>query len=218
MASVNSSLDEAASSWFDEIRDTAEGNCDGPASGRPEDANHYYETEAGVEFAGQDIFSIRVVGDFGCYGPTGVNGRLDGSVTFDLRTGERVLLGDLFREDIAWEEVTGLLFAYQLAEAAKPNGDACFSGYKDLAAHEVGFHLAADGLVVQPRAHDLSSNVRYCWQQTVVPFAVLRAAARPRSLLDRAAAAGPAGAPVRYRIRDDNQDEDLFFTPPPPRP
>jgi hypothetical protein len=218
MARLNSSLDEAASDWFDEMRDEAENSCDGPASGRLEDANHYYETEVAVEYASHDVLSIRVRGDRGCNGPTGVNGLLDGSVTYDLRTGDRVFLDELFREDISWAEVNRLLFAYQLAEAAKPKGDECLAGYKDLDAYGLGFHVAADGLVVQPRALDLMSDVRHCWQRTLVPYAVLRTAARPGSVLERAAAAAPPGAPVRYRIRDDYRyrDEDLIFVPPPP--
>jgi hypothetical protein len=218
MANVNSFIDAAAGSWFEEIRDEARNNCEEPTSGRPEDANHYYETEVGVEYAGHDIFSIRILGNRGCNGATGVNGLLDGSMTYDLKTGERVLLETLFREDMSWGEVNRLLFAYQLAEAAKPKGDECFSGYKTLETHDVGFHLATDGLAVQPRVQAVGSTVSHCWQRTVVPFAVLRAAARPGSVLERAAAAARTDAPVRYRIRGDDKEEDFFFTPPASRP
>jgi hypothetical protein len=214
MARVNAALGEASSSWFDELRERAmASNCENPPSRRPEDAAHHYEVEVGVEYASHDIFSIRVFGEFGCDERFSTDEVFDGSLTYDLRTGEHVSIDALFKEGMAWEKVIPLLFPYQLAEATKPNAEECWLAYKDLPSFGVGFHLAADGLVVAPIDLDFLQDPRnYCWRETVVPFALLRAAARPGSVLERAAAAAPADAPVRYRIRDSYRDDGLLFT------
>ena len=209
MASVNAVLDDVASRWFDEMRDEAKAQCDLPADD-PTDVP--LDTEVGVEHASHDVFSIRMVGHFVC---VGLADQYD-SVTFDLRTGMPVVLEELFREDMPWREVIRLLFAYQFAEAAK--GAECLQKYneKNLDPYLVTFQVTADGLVVQPRYNGTRSDIK-CWQRTVVPFAVLRTAARPGSVLERTAAAAPAGAPARYRIRNSDDDEDFFFAPPVPR-
>ena len=210
MASVNVGLAFRARTWFEELDDDARHGCE---MGRERTAH------VGVEYASRDVLSIRVIGDVDCFGPGGVNSRRDDSLTYDLRSGDPVTdVTALFKPGTPWKELFGVLFAYQIAEAAGPDGE-CLRQYspENLAPDAVAFHLTAEGLLVGPWKYGLISRVHHCEQLTVVPFAALRGLADPNGVLARVAAASPAPpGPARYRIRDWMSDEgvEIVYEPP----
>jgi hypothetical protein len=210
LAGVNGRLDAFCREWFARLESDARDYC---AGGETEP---YYEAEAGVEYAGQDILSIRVSGEYSCNGPAAAVARYNASKTFDLRTGEEVVLTDIFKKDVPWKDVFRVLFAYQVAEAAKPGSDECLRQYQPekLNPLNVSFFFSDGGLVVTADTYGLNSPVQYCEQEVTVPYAVLRPMAAPQSALERAAAAARGSAPVRYRIKDWTSEEEIVYEPP----
>jgi hypothetical protein len=142
--------------------------------------------------------------------------RYNDSKTFDLRTGEQVLLADLFKPDVPWKDVFRVLFAYQIAEAAKAGADESLRQYnpENLNPLNISFFFSDEGLVVAAETYGLTSPVQYCEQEVTVPYAVLRRLAAPESVLARAATAAAGNAPVRYRIRDWSSEKEIVYEPP----
>jgi hypothetical protein len=210
MAGVNARLDAFCREWFARLESDAREYC---AGGETEP---YYEAQAGVEYASQDVFSIRVSGEYSCNGPAAAVTRYNDSKTFDLRTGEQVLLADLFKPDVPWKDVFRVLFAYQIAEAAKAGADESLRQYnpENLNPLNISFFFSDEGLVVAAETYGLTSPVQYCEQEVTVPYAVLRRLAAPESVLARAATAAAGNAPVRYRIRDWSSEKEIVYEPP----
>jgi hypothetical protein len=213
MATVNAVLEYQGRSFHEGLESDLRSSCE-------KDGDQ--QVDIGVEYASRDVLSIRVVGEWMCYGPGGVPGQRDDSVTYDLRTGEPITdLTTLFKPGLPWQELFGVLFAYQIAAAASPRGDECLRQYtpQKLGPLGVAFHLTSGGLVVGPSSYGLSSMVGHCEQMTVVPYALLRGLAPPDGVLARVAGPPSPAGPARYLIRDwDDEGVQIVYHPPQPRP
>ncbi len=208
ISAVNTQIDEFVRGWYVDLETDGRTWCDEPAE-------PFYDIRVGVEYASHDVFSVRVTGEHGCGGPYPPHVR-DDSFTFDLgRGGTAITIDELFKPGVPWADVFPVVFAYQLAEAAKPGAEECLRQYnaKDLDATEVAFHFSQDGLVVGPSRYGLQSAVHGCEQRTTVPYRALRRLVDPASAIGRATAAERADTPVRYRIWDFSSEKETVFEP-----
>jgi hypothetical protein len=207
-SAVNATIDEFVRGWYVDLESDGRSWCD-------EAAEPFYDVSVGVEYASHDVFSVRVTGEHSCGGPYPAHIR-DDSFTFDLvRGGTAVAIDELFKPGVSWAEIFPVVFAYQLAEAAKPGADECLRQYnpEHLGATQVAFHFSQEGLVVGPSRYGLQSAVNGCEQRTTVPYRALRGLVDAASAIGRAAAAERADTPVRYRIWDFSPEKEAFFEP-----
>lgn len=177
-----------------------------------------YELAAGVAYAAQDVFSVRVRASWFCGGPYPTTDA-DRSATFDLKTGALVDMASLF-QGATPQAINEAFYAYEIAQlqhragVSKDDPDSCLARYEpaDLARTESSFHFSNDGLVVRPEyAHAFEA----CAHEVTVPYRALAALAAPGGALARVAAAHQA-APLRYRIHlaGTKPEQDELFTPP----
>jgi hypothetical protein len=146
-------------------------------------ARMYWNTTARVTYADRDVFSVDVVTEHDCGGPYPTNAAQE-PITFDLRTGRRVALADLFaaygRDKDA---IVRALFGAHVGDAA-PAGDACPEKWSlaDLEVHAGPYYVEPGGIVVTP---EFPHALEACSFQEHVPLARLRAWAAPNGILAR---------------------------------
>jgi hypothetical protein len=178
---------------------TAEFGCE------VKDKKSYYRVRSNVDYAANDIFSVYASAQYYCGGPYPTNDS-NLSITFDLRTGNKVEFKDLFANyDADKKEILKVIFARQhalserRAAQGRPNEDDCESnpsifGLENLEGSEYSFNFSREGLKIQPQwPHALET----CAQLVVVPYTRLTRFAAPGGLLARLAAAPRPGAVSR---------------------
>lgn len=163
-----------------------------PPSGKYE----FYKLSSRVEYAAQDIFSIYASAGYYCGGPYPTNDE-NLSLTFDLRTGEKVDFRDLFENyEVNKGAILKIIFAQQLAKtktlraAGSKTDDQNSDCDSDplytpqtLGRTDFAYNFSPKGLVVQP---DWPHVIEACALRVTVPYRQLEKFAAPHSILTRA--------------------------------
>lgn len=180
MDRVNAQIDEV----------TKQFKCDEPHS-----QGDWYKVWSRVEYATRDIFSIYVQATYNCGGAYPTNDA-NMSVTFDLRTGNKVEFADLFKNyEKDKEPILKIIFqkqivrAEQLAAAGKRSNDSIpceedpgIFSLDNLKDSDYSYNLSTGGLAVQPEwPHVLEA----CAERVRVPWQELKNFAAPDGVLAR---------------------------------
>jgi hypothetical protein len=166
----------------------------------PRGKNDSYKVFSLVEYAVQDIFSIYASANYYCGGPYPTNDE-NLSLTFDLRTGDKVGFSELFRNyDANKDQILKIIFAKQLARnerlhAAGKRLDEDFTCEDDpklfsiesLRDSKYSYNFSKKGLVVQPQWPHV---IEACAERVTVPYQQLREVAAPNGILARIEASG----------------------------
>ena len=152
-----------------------------------------FMVQASVTYAARDIFSIDASASYNCGGPYPTNDA-DMSMTFDLKTGNRVELEDLFDGySTDKRKILEMAFANQIEHtakllAAKTEDDGSCEKNTDLytvdnlAGSSFSFSFAPAGLQMKPQWPHV---VEVCAERVTVPYKMLSPFARASGLLAR---------------------------------
>ncbi|QNT69811.1 hypothetical protein HQ394_11415 [Defluviicoccus vanus] len=176
LRSVNSSID----------RITADFGCEGRRG-----QDQYFQVDAAVTYAADDVFSILGEGGYYCGGAHPED--IWPTATFDLKSGRQLAFPDLFR-DYAPPTVTAILaaiIAARTAQQAVPDtasGDNAASceelfALDNLRDTDFAFALSRDGLYLIPASWP--HVVAACAEPTIVPYPRLKPFAAPGGVLAR---------------------------------
>jgi len=144
-----------------------------------------YRSRASVTYAANDVLSVSIHAAYDCGGayPTG-DANL--SVTYDLRTGERVPFEMLFA-DYGQDEariVHALLPFLRASGMAVSEACAGVLTAQNLSSYGFAYSLSQAGLTVQP---NFPHVIAACSQEVIVPYGRLKAFARADGVLARVA-------------------------------
>jgi hypothetical protein len=161
----------------------------------PHGKDDWYKVSSRVEYAAKDILSIYASANYYCGGPYPTNDA-NMSLTFDLRTGNKVQFSELFRSYVAnKDQILKVIFARQLARTAKmlaagkksDESSSCEENsdlftLKNLRDSEYAYNFSEKGLVVQPQWPHV---VEACAERVTVPYQQLMEFAAPNGILAR---------------------------------
>ena len=158
----------------------------------PESTKHIgprvYRSRASVTYAANDVLSVSIHVAYDCGGayPTG---DVNLSVTYDLRTGERVPFKMLFANYGRDEAriVRALLPALKAAGMAVSGQCAEVLTAENLSSYSFAYSLSRTGLTAQP---NFPHAIEACSREVTVLFGHLEALARTNGVLARVANAG----------------------------
>lgn len=152
-----------------------------------------YRSRASVTYAANDVLSVSVHAAYDCGGAYPTNDA-NASVTYDLRSGERVPFEVLFtnyRRDEA-HIVRALLPALRAAGMAASKACSGVLTAENLSSYGFAYALSRAGLTVQPRFPHV---IEACSQESTVPFRRLEVFAWADGVLARVANAERRHAP-----------------------
>lgn len=159
--------------------------------------NDWYKVVSRVEYAAQDILSIYASANYYCGGSYPTNDA-NLSLTFDLRTGEKVEFTVLFKNyEADKDRILRVIFAKQLARTEKllaagkkSDENSTCEEDPDLFTLEhlwdttYAYNFSEKGIVVQPQWPHV---VGACAERVTVPYQQLKEFAAPNGVLARAA-------------------------------
>lgn len=156
-----------------------------------------YRSRASVMYAPDDVLSVSIHAAYDCGGAYPTNDA-NASVTYDLRSGERLPFEMLFA-DYGRDEariVRALLPALRAVGMVASGQCATVLTAENLSAYGLAYSLSRAGLTVQPRFPHV---IAACSQEATVPFRHLAAFARADGVLARVANAGTRAECQRTR-------------------
>jgi len=147
------------------------------------DANEgWWESSVSVTYAMNDVFSVSIASNFYCGGAHPMNDA-DSSQTFDLRTGRSVRFRSLFEDyDRDAAEIERAYLSHLTAEDREGCEDVLTA--EGLEGHYFAYTIAPEGVRMRT---SFPHVIEACNRTAVVPFAELRAYARPGGILVRLA-------------------------------
>lgn len=162
----------------------------------PRGKDDTYKVSSRVEYAAQDTFSIYASANYYCGGPYPTSDK-NVSITFDLRTGEKVEFAELFENyEANKDKILKIIFASQLArterllaagkqrdENSDCEEDPSLFTLEGLRDSEYAYNFSERGLVVQPQWPHVAEA---CAERVSVPYQQLKEFAAPDGILSRA--------------------------------
>jgi len=159
----------------------------------PGSTKNYFEVKSRVEYADKAVFSIYASASYYC-GTAYPTNDANMSLTFDLRTGEKIRFEQLFKDyEADKREILRTIFAKQverankLAAAAKQGSDNCeedaqLFSLEHLKDSSYSYNFTRSGLAVQPSWPHV---IEACAERVIVPYAEFRKFAAPGGILFR---------------------------------
>jgi len=159
----------------------------------PGSTKNYFEVKSRVEYAAKAVFSIYASASYYC-GTAYPTNDANMSLTFDLRTAEKVEFEQLFKDyEADKQEILRTIFAKQVESpnklaAAKKQGsnncgeDAELFSLEHLEQSSYSHNFTRAGLAVQPSWPHV---IEACAERVIVPYAELRKFAAPGGILFR---------------------------------
>ncbi|HSM93530.1 MAG TPA: hypothetical protein VLT47_11650 [Anaeromyxobacteraceae bacterium] len=147
------------------------------------EAGGEWTTRSAVASSRRDVFSVSIHSSYYCGGPYPTNDANE-SVTFDLRTGEKIELWSLF--SAPREAVLKTLLAARIGEGSEPEGGECPKKWplEEALDFTLDFAIEEDGIVVQPEFPHVMEG---CAFEEKIPFARLTRIAPPDGVIARLA-------------------------------